>query len=162
MMAGRKQHGAHRLFAAPAAISDQGYDIEEFEESDVWGCAVEPRRVSELPKPRAKAGDGKRGDRPGGGGRPSSSLPVNIPDWSKILGSHYAGGNSGRNRGWWEEEEEEGSGGGGRGPVIPPHELACQSRTSPFSVHEGVGRTLKGRELSRVRNAIWEKIGFQD
>nr|DAD26183.1 TPA_asm: hypothetical protein HUJ06_027651 [Nelumbo nucifera] len=26
----------------------------------------------------------------------------------------------------------------------------------------GEERTLKGRDLSRVRNAIWEKTGFQD
>ncbi|CAI0540623.1 unnamed protein product [Linum tenue] len=37
-----------------------------------------------------------------------------------------------------------------------------RTRIASFSVHEGVGRTLKGRDLSRVRNAIWEKTGFQD
>ncbi|KAJ1424369.1 Senescence regulator S40 [Sesbania bispinosa] len=36
------------------------------------------------------------------------------------------------------------------------------TRVASFSVHEGVGRTLKGRDLSRVRNAIWAKTGFQD
>ncbi|CAI0453018.1 unnamed protein product [Linum tenue] len=38
----------------------------------------------------------------------------------------------------------------------------ARTRIASFSVHEGVGRTLKGRDLSRVRNAIWEKTGFQD
>ena len=48
---------------------------------------------------------------------------------------------------------------GGR---LPPHEFLARTRMASFSVHEGVGRTLKGRDLSRVRNAIFEKIGFQD
>lgn len=56
--------------------------------------------------------------------------------------------------------------GEGDGVRIPPHEfLAKQSartRTASFSVHEGIGRTLKGRDLSRVRNAVWQKIGFED
>ncbi|CAN1253193.1 hypothetical protein LINPERPRIM_LOCUS8253 [Linum perenne] len=45
---------------------------------------------------------------------------------------------------------------------VPPHELLARTRIASFSVHEGIGRTLKGRDLSRVRNAIWEKTGFQD
>nr|GMC96448.1 Chaperone protein like [Ipomoea batatas] len=31
-----------------------------------------------------------------------------------------------------------------------------------FSVFEGVGRTLKGRDLRRVRNAVFQKTGFID
>ncbi|KAL2536810.1 hypothetical protein Fot_18201 [Forsythia ovata] len=38
----------------------------------------------------------------------------------------------------------------------------ARTRMASFSVHEGIGRTLKGRDLSTVRNAIWEKTGFQD
>jgi hypothetical protein len=39
----------------------------------------------------------------------------------------------------------------------------CRERAAAsFSVREGAGRTLKGRDLRRVRNAIWEKTGFQD
>ncbi|WMV44728.1 hypothetical protein MTR67_038113 [Solanum verrucosum] len=45
---------------------------------------------------------------------------------------------------------------------IPPHEYLARTRVASFSVHEGIGRTLKGRDLSRVRNAIWKKIGFED
>ena len=47
---------------------------------------------------------------------------------------------------------------------VPPHEV-LQGRehvAASFSVREGVGRTLKGRDLRRVHNAIWEKTGFQD
>ncbi|KAL8496346.1 hypothetical protein ACS0TY_020161 [Phlomoides rotata] len=59
-----------------------------------------------------------------------------------------------------EEEEEEDN----NGVILPPHEVAA-SRQSPrlaCSVLEGAGRTLKGRDLRQVRNAIWRKTGFLD
>nr|GEZ76465.1 hypothetical protein [Tanacetum cinerariifolium] len=46
--------------------------------------------------------------------------------------------------------------------VLPPHEYLATVRVASCSVHEGVGRTLKGRDLSRVRNAVWKQIGFED
>ncbi|CAN4099005.1 unnamed protein product [Withania somnifera] len=48
------------------------------------------------------------------------------------------------------------------GEMLPPHEFVA-SRHSPilaFSVVEGAGRKLKGRDLRQVRNAIWQKTGF--
>lgn len=85
----------------------------------------------------------------------ATSLPVNIPDWSKILGDDEKG-NLGKNimfddDGDFDNENR-----------IPPHEYLARTRVASFSVHEGIGRTLKGRDLSRVRNAIWKKIGFED
>lgn len=54
----------------------------------------------------------------------------------------------------------------GDNEILPPHELVARgSGVSPkttFSVLEGVGRTLKGRDLRQVRNAIWRKTGFLD
>lgn len=86
----------------------------------------------------------------------ASSAPVNIPDWSKILGKNCR--DSGRTEIDEASEEEE--------DWLPPHELLAKqfarARIASFSLHEGIGRTLKGRDLSRVRNAIWEKTGFQD
>ncbi|GFQ05887.1 hypothetical protein PHJA_002732700 [Phtheirospermum japonicum] len=58
-----------------------------------------------------------------------------------------------------EEEEEEMN-----GVVLPPHEVVA-SRNTPMlacSVLEGAGRTLKGRDLRQVRNAIWRRTGFLD
>ncbi|KAE9593119.1 putative senescence regulator S40 [Lupinus albus] len=56
-----------------------------------------------------------------------------------------------------EEQEEE---------MLPPHEIVARnSAQSPMlacSVLEGAGRTLKGRDLRRVRNAVWRQIGFLD
>ncbi|XP_015089609.1 uncharacterized protein LOC107032521 [Solanum pennellii] len=50
--------------------------------------------------------------------------------------------------------------------MLPPHEMVARgSMRSPrttFSVLEGVGRTLKGRDLRQVRNAVWRQTGFQD
>ncbi|KAK4762684.1 hypothetical protein SAY86_008452 [Trapa natans] len=95
-----------------------------------------------------------------------SSLPVNIPDWSKIYRSdrnNRRGGELGSDL--QEGDEDEGAilGSGSR---LPPHEFLARKmarmRIGSFSVHEGVGRTLKGRDLSRVRNAVWARTGFQE
>lgn len=61
-------------------------------------------------------------------------------------------------RGAEDIEEEE---------MLPPHEIVARaaSKESPlttFSMLEGVGRTLKGRDLRRVRNAVWRQTGFLD
>ncbi|KAL2938335.1 Altered inheritance of mitochondria protein 3, partial [Bienertia sinuspersici] len=110
----------------------------------------QPRRpVAALPSVNRRRGD-------------ASSLPVNIPDWSKILRQEYSksgefdGGNDGRDnsRGGDDEDDDD--------EWVPPHEYLARTRMASFSVHEGVGRTLKGRDLKKVRNAIWEKTGFQD
>ncbi|KAB2622343.1 hypothetical protein D8674_024525 [Pyrus ussuriensis x Pyrus communis] len=93
----------------------------------------------------------------------SSSLPVNIPDWSKILKDGYKEQrklDSDENCcGEFYSDDEEDDGGDGR---VPPHEYLARTRGASFSVHEGIGRTLKGRDLRRVRNAIWKKVGFED
>ncbi|CAN1182147.1 hypothetical protein LINPERPRIM_LOCUS40699 [Linum perenne] len=105
-----------------------------------------------------KATAARLGDR--ARGTPSSSLPVNIPDWSKILKDEYRG--NGRRVVDDDEDEDDEEDGGGGGEWVPPHELLARQRIASLSVQEGIGRTLKGRDMSRVRNAIWEKTGFQD
>ncbi|PIN21401.1 hypothetical protein CDL12_05874 [Handroanthus impetiginosus] len=45
--------------------------------------------------------------------------------------------------------------------MVPPHVMVARSHVT-FSVFEGVGRTLKGRDLLRVRNAVFKKTGFID
>ncbi|XP_074270140.1 uncharacterized protein LOC141593087 [Silene latifolia] len=48
--------------------------------------------------------------------------------------------------------------------MVPPHEYLARklarNQISSFSVYEGIGRTLKGRDLSKVRNTILSKTGF--
>ncbi|XP_022967102.1 uncharacterized protein LOC111466606 [Cucurbita maxima] len=52
------------------------------------------------------------------------------------------------------------------GEMLPPHEIVARSLAqSPLlscSVLEGAGRTLKGRDLRQVRNAVWRRTGFLD
>ncbi|XP_047979265.1 uncharacterized protein LOC125221183 [Salvia hispanica] len=70
------------------------------------------------------------------------SEPVNIPGSSSKarVGEYYEKGNEG----------------------LPPHEYLAKTRGASPSVHEGKGRTLKGRDLSNVRDAVWKQAGFQD
>lgn len=143
--------------------------VFEFDESDIYNSV----RVNSLEfrKPlhatshhRSSLANKVKSSAPsssGGVGVPASaSVPVNIPDWSKILGSEY------RDKRWRNNnnnmEEYEAEGGGWDCDVVPPHEFLARTRVASSSVHEGVGRTLKGRDLSRVRNAIWAKTGFSD
>ncbi|KAL0713568.1 hypothetical protein Bca4012_020546 [Brassica carinata] len=84
----------------------------------------------------------------------AGSLPMNVPDWSKILRDE----NRHRRRRSIENDDDDCIEGG----RLPPHEYLARTRMASFSVHEGVGRTLKGRDLSRVRNAIFGKTGFLD
>ncbi|KAJ8763700.1 hypothetical protein K2173_003172 [Erythroxylum novogranatense] len=109
------------------------------------------------------------------------SAPVNIPDWSMISGrkskkasknvnswidDNHGGPDGSENDGGGgdSEEEEDDDDDGKFKSKLPPHELIAarlaRTRISSFSVCEGVGRTLKGRDLSRVRNAVLTKTGF--
>ena len=113
-----------------------------------------------------------------------SSAPVNIPDWSKIygksakMGSRFGSlvgdaedGNRYNGTVAYDDGDHHGVGNYGGddddeddGDMVPPHEWIAKklarSQISSFSVCEGIGRTLKGRDLSKVRNAILTKTGF--
>ncbi|CAN1837242.1 hypothetical protein LINPERHAP1_LOCUS35029 [Linum perenne] len=121
----------------------------EFDESDIYD-----RRHADSPEFRKQMVGSRNNNKTTAARTPSSSLPVNIPDWSKILKDEYRG--NGR-RVVDDDEDEDGG-----GEWVPPHELLARQRIASLSVQEGIGRTLKGRDMSRVRNAIWEKTGFQD
>ncbi|KDP20742.1 hypothetical protein JCGZ_21213 [Jatropha curcas] len=97
-----------------------------------------------------------------------SSAPVKIPDWSKIYGKTTKMGSWAEDRtdhdpvnGPYNDADNENDDGEG---MVPPHEWIAKklarSQISSFSVCEGIGRTLKGRDLSKVRNAILTKTGF--
>ncbi|KAF8031436.1 hypothetical protein BT93_D0598 [Corymbia citriodora subsp. variegata] len=138
--------------------------------SSAWQYSTAPKTIPRRP---ASQETGKLGQR--------SSAPVNIPDWSKIYGSKRGGDGGGfdgeheHGHGGYGDDGDDGTGhhhhvddeeddDDGDGGMVPPHEWVAKrlarTRISPFSVCEGVGRTLKGRELSRVRNAILTKTGF--
>ncbi|OIW05156.1 hypothetical protein TanjilG_02629 [Lupinus angustifolius] len=126
----------------------------EFDEADMWdnmSYESEPKKAS---KSVLKRGSTKKVE-PFGDDKPvmpSSSLPVNVPDWSKILKEDYQK----RDKGIINEDFNDNS------LRVPPHEYLARTRGVSHSVYEGRGRTLKGRDLSSVRNAILKKVGFED
>jgi hypothetical protein len=192
-MAGRSSLSmvaSHRLFAPAVhpvggAAADHGVELDEADV--IWGggggypTSSSPSSSSFLsaaadPYARSPpvAAPTKQKPRSAGGGAPApgpASVPVNIPDWSKILGAEYAGScAAARAAGWAAHDDradafaDDVAGGTGGRRWVPPHEVVQvrERAVASFSVREGVGRTLKGRDLRRVRNAIWEKTGFQD
>ncbi|KAI3682407.1 hypothetical protein L1987_82372 [Smallanthus sonchifolius] len=80
------------------------------------------------------------------------STPVNVPMFARKVrtGSELADVEIAE-----DDDEEE---------MLPPHEIVARgsSPQTTFSVLEGAGRTLKGRDLRLVRNAVWRKTGFLD
>ncbi|KAI3440150.1 uncharacterized protein J3R85_003760 [Psidium guajava] len=138
--------------------------------SSAWQYSSAPKTIPRRPADQEAVNLGQR-----------SSAPVNIPDWSKIYGRKRGdgfdglhehghgvygddGGGGAGHHGDGGDDEDDDDGGDGDGEMVPPHEWVAKrlarTRISPFSVCEGGGRTLKGRELSRVRNAILTKTGF--
>ncbi|KAL0302031.1 UNVERIFIED_CONTAM: hypothetical protein Sradi_6479900 [Sesamum radiatum] len=146
---------------------------EEFQEEDVWGSSVSrdsdsrPVKSSSFKEPfliPKRLQTAARMIPKSHKHNPNSqepkivhhSAPLNIPDWSKIYGttSKTTSKNDGGFLGsGWESDEDGKEADGEDGNVIPPHEWISRNRTSSFSVCEGVGRTLKGRDLSRVMQA---------
>ncbi|WJX96877.1 hypothetical protein P8452_78019 [Trifolium repens] len=81
----------------------------------------------------------------------ATSAPVNVPDWSKILRVDSVESLHDMDDGYEDNDSE----------MVPPHEYLARGRKmAANSVFEGVGRTLKGRDLRRVRDAVWNQTGF--
>lgn len=107
-----------------------------------------------------------------------SSAPSKIPDWSKVYPrkkSEIPNKKNSRDDDAWvaddhnhhfaasakcEDDDEDDD----DDEMIAPHEfIARRVARNPIvssSMCEGIGRTLKGRDLSTVRNAILSKTGF--
>ncbi|KAI3411527.1 uncharacterized protein J3R85_017874 [Psidium guajava] len=136
--------------------------VFEFDESDLlWSSNDDASSDPRKPQPRALQKKLQRWSSAGEAPSPAAaSLPVNIPDWSRILqgdyGEHHRGREAAEHGGSDGHEEDD------DGDRVPPHEFLARRRGASLSVHEGVGRTLKGRDLRRVRNAIWKIVGFED
>ncbi|XP_072983312.1 protein S40-7-like isoform X2 [Typha latifolia] len=108
------------------------------------------RMIPAVPKPKTE----RSVSVPGGGIR-QQSAPVNVPVVPMRARRR-------RNADEVEEDDEEA---GDEDEMLPPHEIVARARAreSPmttFSVLEGAGRTLKGRDLKQVRNAVWRKTDF--
>lgn len=145
-----------------ASFNTNSSQVTEFEldEADVWNMSYSNSNMTEskkcvlpgLKKVSRKMESSKRVNPIG-----SSSLPMNIPDWSKILKDEYKKKKNKES----SDDDEDGDGYDGE-TRLPPHEYLARTRGASLSVHEGKGRTLKGRDLRSVRNAIWKKVGFED
>ncbi|KAM0915414.1 hypothetical protein ACQ4PT_010827 [Festuca glaucescens] len=83
------------------------------------------------------------------------SAPVAVPAWSRATADR-------RRREAEQEAAEEDNDEDDDEPVVPPHEMAARRAAAAASVMEGAGRTLKGRDLRRMRNAVWRTTGFLD
>ncbi|XVF76451.1 hypothetical protein PTKIN_Ptkin13bG0267200 [Pterospermum kingtungense] len=151
--------------------SSDHQNLFEFDEADVWNNSNDPAattnnsdakkplpssRVSPKKLVRKLESSSDHKHRTPQEPASSASLPVNIPDWSKILKSEY------REHRKTSDEEGVTNDAEGYDGSVPPHEYLARRRGASFSVLEGIGRTLKGRDLRRVRNAVWKKIGFED
>lgn len=102
-----------------------------------------------------------------------ASAPVKIPGWYNMRNSNKGskrideGDDNGKdvmNNGdgyYVETEDDEGE---DEETMVPPHEYMAKkmarTRSASHSMCEGVGRTLKGRDLCKLRNAILTQTGF--
>lgn len=82
----------------------------------------------------------------------TSSAPVNVPDWSKVYRVDSVESIHDSD----DVVDENGY------EMVPPHEYLARQyqQMAATSVLVGAGRTLKGRDLSRVRDAVWSQTGF--
>ncbi|XP_058087742.1 protein S40-7-like isoform X4 [Magnolia sinica] len=98
------------------------------------------RMIPSIPRPQPLTASGKF----------HQSAPVNVPMLPMAAGRRED------SEGFEEGDDREGD-----DEMLPPHEIVARgSARSPmttFSVLEGKGRTLKGRDLRRVRNAVFQK-----
>lgn len=68
----------------------------------------------------------------------------------------------------WDEADDEDEHRRGDAAMLPPHEMVARASAggagpvAPFSMLEGAGRTLKGRDLRRVRDAVLRQTGWLD
>ncbi|CAL5083227.1 unnamed protein product [Urochloa decumbens] len=151
---------------APAPADD---DLPDLAEADVWyssaadsgsPCPAESRQVEPEGRTAAAARRGVQGglSRAFGDGRQavSASAPVEVPAWP----SRFSAVPDPEPPLLFEMEmEEEESSNKAAGGWVPPHVYLAR-RQARASVVEGAGRTLKGRDMSRVRDAVWSRTGF--
>ncbi|EXB58286.1 hypothetical protein L484_015620 [Morus notabilis] len=85
--------------------------------------------------------------------RVANSVPLNIPDSVFRFADKRDVDRD------WDDEED----GNDDGELVPPHVIVGRRMAGgkmAYSVCTGNGRTLKGRDLSQVRNSILRMTGF--
>uniref|UniRef100_A0A0A8ZJ52 Uncharacterized protein n=1 Tax=Arundo donax TaxID=35708 RepID=A0A0A8ZJ52_ARUDO len=136
--------GFDRLIHPPTHVAAPGTadHLADLEEEDVWSVGG-----GDSNNHRSGSGSGSALTQPARRSlaalqqqNVAGSAPVSVPEWpstSRTGESELVGGE-------W----------------VPPHEYLRQRRGGRGSVVEGAGRTLKGRDICRVRDAVWSKTGF--
>nr|GMD06748.1 Collagen alpha-1(XIX) chain like [Ipomoea batatas] len=122
----------------PESVNDNGYAVDD-EERSFSGDSRESRSKKQRRRTIKTSAAAER--------RETNSLPVNIPveSWFRCVDVEAE---------LFGEEEEE---------MVPPHVITGRRiarKMMSFSVCTGYGRTLKGRDLSEVRNSILRMTGF--
>ncbi|KAG0479255.1 hypothetical protein HPP92_010113 [Vanilla planifolia] len=170
---GRKKssYAADRLLGSGEFNFGVGSDRFELNEEDVWASgAAAPSSCEYVRNWRRWEGGGKdrrqvsglslefkcEGDHPSGScGAIDTGIssPVSVPLWGGRTAAGPVESATSASRSDGEETEE----------WVPPHEYLAREKGKSAvatSVFEGVGRTLKGRDMSRVRDAVWSQIGY--
>jgi hypothetical protein len=164
MAKARKPSAAERFLggrpgsAAVAPFPDD--DLPDLVESDVWyshssSDAAAADREGESagsapPKAEAPRRVGGLSRAFADGRQVAASAPVEVPAWPARFGELDTEPEPAAP---CEDQQEDDDG------WVPPHVYLAR-RQARASVVEGVGRTLKGRDASRVRDAVWSRTGF--
>nr|CAD1840989.1 unnamed protein product [Ananas comosus var. bracteatus] len=155
-MAKGRRYGADRLLVGTYGYGGghvSGADLPDLGEEEVWSTAEpeEPWARPAEPEPTARRW-APREDRHVGGLSLAfeDGAPVRQPAWRRHANQPPAQEPE-TDRVHAEDEE-----------WVPPHVYVARehARGVAASVFEGVGRTLKGRDMSRVRDAVWSQTGF--
>ncbi|KAL0286208.1 UNVERIFIED_CONTAM: hypothetical protein Sangu_2744200 [Sesamum angustifolium] len=160
--------------SAAAAGGMAALDPDDFQEEEVWAVMKAREGSNSKPFQGPTPPPATRSSVPLHLAPRQSSAPMSIPDWSKILKTKP-------NRNLWDDACDAHDDDVGRklhhvkaaddvesddddDDMVPPHEYLARrlasTQIASFSMCEGVGRTLKGRDLSNLRNAILTKTGF--
>lgn len=157
--------------------SSMGREVEEeFQEEDVWSVLREGETSGlemKIPKSHFSSSSSSssssspwkihRSNKEVSGVK-QSSAPMNVPDWSKVYGGDSKSTSRRSSHLRFHHGDDKDGGEDDDGCMVPPHEWVARklarTQISSFSMCEGVGRTLKGRDLSKVRNAVLSKTGF--
>jgi hypothetical protein len=149
---------------APVHGADTAADGDLLELDVLWPASSAPGLLAALPDDEAKKKMKKRA-----GGPAVRSASRAIPDKAALTPAAAAARSApvripsetaAARRGRWAHAV--GGGGDDGDGMVPPHEIVARRAAAHNSVLEGAGRTLKGRDLRRVRNAVLRRTGFLD
>ncbi|CAL9015766.1 unnamed protein product [Prunus brigantina] len=121
-------------------------DNQEFESCLDFRSHLHPHSKSNFTKKKKAMGNNISNDN-------SKSVPVKIPNNAF---DRFGSADDESDGDYYREEEWD------EGEMVPPHVIVRRriAGKMAFSVCTGNGRTLKGRDLSQVRNSILRMTGF--